>query len=56
VQRANGSERDSAGAAVGATGELGIPVSGSLGVLEYAVEVGRITAEEAVGILRGQRN
>jgi predicted nucleic acid-binding protein len=31
--------------------ELGIPVSGSLGILEYAVEVGRITAEDAVGIL-----
>ena len=31
--------------------ELGIPVSGSLGILEYAVEVGRITAEEAVRIL-----
>lgn len=31
--------------------ELGIQVSGSLGVLEYAVEVGRITAEDAVGIL-----
>lgn len=31
--------------------ELGIQVSGSLGVLEYAVEVGRITAEDAVAIL-----
>jgi hypothetical protein len=31
--------------------ELGISVSGSLGVLEYSVEVGRITAEDAVAIL-----
>ncbi len=31
--------------------ELGIPVSGTLGVLEYAVEADRISAEEAVGIL-----
>jgi predicted nucleic acid-binding protein len=31
--------------------ELGIAVSGSLGVLEYAVEVSRITAEDAVVIL-----
>jgi predicted nucleic acid-binding protein len=31
--------------------ELGIPVSGSLGILEFAVEIGRITAEEAVAIL-----
>jgi predicted nucleic acid-binding protein len=31
--------------------ELGIPVSGTLGVLEYAVEADRISAEAAVEIL-----
>ncbi len=31
--------------------ELGIPVCGSLGILEYAVEAASITAEDAVGIL-----
>ncbi len=31
--------------------ELGIQVSGTLGVLEYAVDLGRIKAEEAVSVL-----
>jgi predicted nucleic acid-binding protein len=31
--------------------EFGIPVSGAIGVLEYAIEIGEITAKEGVRIL-----
>jgi predicted nucleic acid-binding protein len=34
-----------------AASELGIPVSGSLAILRYAVEVGTLTGEEAVRLL-----